>query len=252
MDEHVYLCLPEHARSFTQNKLVPEIYPKDEINEMFYGVCGAQEKNEGDFQIKFDGMYYPLNDNISWLTTCMEEMRQDIAKIQTQRAAEATAPASIDRNHSTSIDDDLMHSNPMKSQLDSYTKAEINQLVEGLYRTLETTEERLDRRCDDIYFPMDLTISSLTSQIEAIHREIVELHKYIARRPEASASVYKRKKKSTDNHRRTSVDEATNRGRLVPKVKSDMFDTHNHGEVISADTYATLMRHQFNLESLGD
>ncbi|KAF3582084.1 hypothetical protein DY000_02030531 [Brassica cretica] len=34
-DEHSYLCLPEHARSFTQTKLVPEIYTKDEINEMF-------------------------------------------------------------------------------------------------------------------------------------------------------------------------------------------------------------------------
>ncbi|KAF3606055.1 hypothetical protein DY000_02048885 [Brassica cretica] len=54
MEEHIYLCLPEHARSFTQTKLVPEIYTKDEINEMFYGVCGAQEKNEGDFQMKFD------------------------------------------------------------------------------------------------------------------------------------------------------------------------------------------------------
>ncbi|KAF3535506.1 hypothetical protein F2Q69_00023237 [Brassica cretica] len=31
-----------------------------------------------------------------------------------------------------------------------------------------------------------------------------------------------------------------------------MSDTHNQGEAISADTYATLRRHQFNLESLGD
>ncbi|KAF3537951.1 hypothetical protein F2Q69_00021797 [Brassica cretica] len=31
-----------------------------------------------------------------------------------------------------------------------------------------------------------------------------------------------------------------------------MSDTRNRGEEISADTYATLMRHQFNLESLGD
>ncbi|KAF2533797.1 hypothetical protein F2Q70_00030620 [Brassica cretica] len=30
-----------------------------------------------------------------------------------------------------------------------------------------------------------------------------------------------------------------------------MSDTHNHGEEISADTYATLMRNQFNLETLG-
>ncbi|KAF3518140.1 hypothetical protein DY000_02059889 [Brassica cretica] len=80
-DEHSYICLPEHASSFTQTKLVPEIYTKDEITEMFYGVCGAQEKYEGDFQMKLDGVYYPLNDSISCLTTCMEEMRQDIAKI---------------------------------------------------------------------------------------------------------------------------------------------------------------------------
>ncbi|KAF3548544.1 hypothetical protein DY000_02007846 [Brassica cretica] len=31
-----------------------------------------------------------------------------------------------------------------------------------------------------------------------------------------------------------------------------MFDTHNYREEISADTYATVMRYQFNLESLGD
>ena len=73
----------------------------------------------------------------------------------------------------------------MKSQPDSYTRVEIDQLVEGIYGTLETTEERLDMRCDDIYFLMDLTMISLTSQIEAIHGEIVVIHGYIARRPEA-------------------------------------------------------------------
>ncbi|KAF3525905.1 hypothetical protein F2Q69_00047423 [Brassica cretica] len=262
-----------HARDVEGH--IIRIYTKDEINEMFYGVCGAQEKNEGDFQMKLVGVYYPLNDSISWLTTCMEEMRQDIAKIQTQHAAKATAPVSIDRHHSTSIDDDLTHSNPMKSQPDSYTRAENDELVEGIYKTLETTEERLDRRCDDIYFPMDLTMSSLTSQIEAIQREIVEIQRYIARRPETSTSINRCNNKSTDSHRRISVDEATNRGRLVPKVKSDMSDTHNHGEEILDDvfvqtyiihlivlmcfhaplrprTYVTLIRNQFQLESLDD
>ncbi|KAF3562675.1 hypothetical protein DY000_02015788 [Brassica cretica] len=52
--------------SFAQTKLVLEIYTKDEINEMLYGVCGAQEKNEDDFQMKLDGVYYPLHDRISW------------------------------------------------------------------------------------------------------------------------------------------------------------------------------------------
>ncbi|KAF2574384.1 hypothetical protein F2Q70_00004266 [Brassica cretica] len=127
MDEHIYLCLPEHARSFIQTKLVPEIYTKNEINEMLYGICGAQEKNEDDFQMKLDGVYYPLNDIISWFTTCMEEMRQDIANMQAHRAAKATTPESIDRNIPTSVDRDLPKSidddpsqlNPMKSQPDS-------------------------------------------------------------------------------------------------------------------------------------
>ncbi|KAF3573879.1 hypothetical protein F2Q69_00059015 [Brassica cretica] len=35
-------------------------------------------------------------------------------------------------------------------------------------------------------------------------------------------------------------------------MTSDMFGTYYHGEEISADTYATLRRHQFNLESLED
>ena len=94
-DEPSYICLPEHANVLTQTKLVPEIYTKDEINEMFYGVCGAQEKYEGDFHMKIDGVYHPLNDSIGWLTTCMEEIRQDIAKIQ--QATDASRHTSIDR-----------------------------------------------------------------------------------------------------------------------------------------------------------
>uniref|UniRef100_M4FHB6 NAB domain-containing protein n=1 Tax=Brassica campestris TaxID=3711 RepID=M4FHB6_BRACM len=138
----------------------------------------------------------------------------------------------------------------MKSQENFHTREEIDQLVEGIYRALENTEERLDGRCDDIYFPMDLDISALTSKIEAIQGVLVEIQSYIARRPEASSSIDTQNNKSTDIHHRTSVDDATNRARLVPKITSDMSDTHYHGEEISANTYATLRRHQFNLESL--
>ncbi|KAF2618414.1 hypothetical protein F2Q68_00039186 [Brassica cretica] len=95
-DEHSYICLPEHASSFTQTKLVPEIYTNDEVNEMFYGIYGEQEKNKEDFQMKLDGVYYPLNDSISWLTTCMEEMRQDITRIQ--RATDVSCSTSINRH----------------------------------------------------------------------------------------------------------------------------------------------------------
>ncbi|KAF3536705.1 hypothetical protein F2Q69_00022236 [Brassica cretica] len=265
-DEPSYICLPEHASSFTQTKLVPEIYTKDKINEMFYGVCGEHEKNKEAFQMKLDGVYYPLNDSIIWLTTCMEDMKQDIARIQ--RATDVARPTSIDNRLHTSIDsclrtsidnhipeavdENLPYPHSIKSQLDFHTRAEIDQIIEGIYRALESTEERLDRRCDDIYFPMDLSISALTSKIEAIQGDLVEIHSYIIRRPEASPSIDRRNNKSTDIHQQISVDKATHRGRLVQTITSDMSDTHNHGEEISAETYARLMRYQFNLESLGD
>ncbi|KAF3598260.1 hypothetical protein F2Q69_00035402 [Brassica cretica] len=214
-DEPSYICLPEHASSFTQTKLVLKIYTKDEINEMFYGVCGEHEKNKEAFQMKLDGVYYPLNDSISWLTTCMEEMKQDIARIQNAtdvarprsidrrqpQSIDSRQSSSIDRHHHASIDNCLaasINTNPprphtMKSQLDFHTRKEVDQLVEGIYRALEATEERLYGRYDDIYFPMDITISELTSKVEAIQGELVEIQSYIARRPEASILIDRRK-----------------------------------------------------------
>ncbi|KAF2611787.1 hypothetical protein F2Q70_00010574 [Brassica cretica] len=188
--------------------------------------------------MKLDGVYYPLNESISWLTTCMEEMKQDIARIQ--NATDAARPPSIDKrqpqsidshhspsidiHHHTSIDNHFAASidvNPprphtMKSQPDFHTREEIDQLVEGIYRALETTKERLDGRCDDIYFPMDLTISELTSKVEVIQGNWWKF-----------------------------------RSRLVPKTTSDTSNTPYHVKEISADTCAALTRHQFNLESLG-
>ncbi|KAF2578710.1 hypothetical protein F2Q68_00003673 [Brassica cretica] len=222
------------------------------------------DRNKEAFQMKLDGVYYPLND--SWLTTCM-----DIARIQ--NATDAARPISIDRrqqqsigsrhsptidkHHHTSIDNRFaapIDNNPlrphtMKSKPDFNTGEEIDQLVEGIYIALETIKERLDGRCDDIYFPMNLTISALTSKVEAIQGGLVE--SYIARQPEESISIDRRNNKSIDTNNPTSIDSDTNRGRLVPKMTSDTSNTPYHDKEISADTYAALTRHQFKLESLG-
>ena len=199
----------------------------------------------------------------------MEEMKQDIARIQ--NATDTARPPSIDirqpqsidscqspsndRHHHSSIDNRFAASvdiNPprpktMKSKQDFLTREEIELLVERIFRALETTEERLDGRCVDIYFPMDLTISALTSKVEAIQGELVEIHSYIARRPEASISIDRRNNKSIDTNHPTSIDSDTNRGRLVPKITSDTSNTPYHEKEISADTYTALTRHQFNL-----
>ncbi|KAF2577584.1 hypothetical protein F2Q68_00004924 [Brassica cretica] len=80
----------------------------------------------------------------------------------------------------------------------------------NLYKALETTEERLDGRYVDIYFTMDLNISALTSKVEAIQGEFVEIQSYIVRRPEASISVDRRNNKSIDTHNSTTIDSDIN------------------------------------------
>ena len=65
---------------------------------------------------------------------------------------------------------------------------------------------------------MNLSMSSSTSKIEAIQREIVEIHGYNTRQPEASTSIDRHNnksidrhnKKSIDSHKMTSIDDATN------------------------------------------
>uniref|UniRef100_A0A0D3DLI6 Replication protein A 70 kDa DNA-binding subunit B/D first OB fold domain-containing protein n=1 Tax=Brassica oleracea var. oleracea TaxID=109376 RepID=A0A0D3DLI6_BRAOL len=91
-------------------------------------------------RVKLDGVYHPLNDSIGWLTTCIEEMRQDIAKIQ--QATDAyrhtsidkrqhasinnPLPTSIDQHLPASVDNSPPHSPPMKSPQDFHTREEID------------------------------------------------------------------------------------------------------------------------------
>ncbi|KAF3559904.1 hypothetical protein F2Q69_00014020 [Brassica cretica] len=171
-----------------------------------------------------------ISDDFGAFWRCLEQALEMTIEIDYRQSP------SLARRHHTSIDTNPPHSHTKKSQLNFHTREELDQLVEGIYRALETTEERLDGRCDDIYFPMDLTIGALTSKVEAIQGELVEIHSYIACRLEASISIYRRNNKSIDTYNSTSIDSETNRGRLVPKTTSDMSNTPYHGKEISADT----------------
>ncbi|KAF2580910.1 hypothetical protein F2Q68_00004889 [Brassica cretica] len=162
-----------------------------------------------------------MPNSISWVTTCMEEMGQDIARMQTHRAAEATTPASIDRNLPTSIDADPSQSNPMKSQPDSYTRAEIAQMF--------------------FYF-------SDRSNAEGVSGDL-EIHRSSTR----GIDIDRQAHQHIDRQSQKDIDRRSYKPRRAStKLKSDMSDINDHEEEISAETYATLVRHQFKLECLGD
>ncbi|KAF3555552.1 hypothetical protein F2Q69_00012520 [Brassica cretica] len=218
----------------------------DEINEMFYGYKLANYLHGGDEE----GHSQNSERDRHCSTSIDRQKTTQIDRQQTITIARLT-PSHIDRQPPGRIDRHQSATpHTIKSQPDFHTKEEIDQLVQGIYRALVTTEERLDGRCDDIYFPMDLTISALTSKVEAIQGELVEIQSYIACGPEASISIDRRINKSIDTNHSASIDIDTNQSRLVPKTTSNTSNTPYHGKEISADTYAALTRHQFNHESL--
>ncbi|KAF2534069.1 hypothetical protein F2Q70_00029104 [Brassica cretica] len=52
------------------------------------------------------------------------------------------------------------------------TAAKVDKNTSKIYTTLDTMEERLDKRCDDIYFSFDNKISGLDSHAEWLQKEV--------------------------------------------------------------------------------
>ncbi|KAG2246383.1 hypothetical protein Bca52824_086011 [Brassica carinata] len=336
--EESHICLPEHATSFTLTRLAPELYTKDEIDEMVFGICGAQEKLGEELKTLVEDTHQPLDRGYNELFRCMAEMRTEIESLRQQLEREATTSASIDASHATSIDVSLptaqipaepqystqhrdewevsyintrindvycplnnnvdwlstkiellqqdldtirkkdqqpatsidmctftsldakvsamnerlrtyedMHDrfispvmidlNKLSSQLlhaqkdienitnqsflqaksasiDSlrgpwtdgkkplellpYTAAEVDKITSKIYTALDTKEERLDKRCDDIYFPFDNKIRGLDSHAEWLQKEVKAIQRQLAAQHQISASIDRTLAKSID------------------------------------------------------
>ncbi|KAG5384194.1 hypothetical protein IGI04_035664 [Brassica rapa subsp. trilocularis] len=305
----------EQATSFTLTRLAPELYTKDEINEMVTGICGAQEKlgeelkslvedthqplDRGDNELfrsmvemrteieslrqqlekeartsasidaphapsidvslltaqipaepqcsaehkaewevsyintRINDMYYPLNNNVDWLSTKIEVLQQDLDTIRKKDQQPAT---SIDVCTITSLDakisamDDRLHTyddmhdrfansfsinrlrgpwingkNPV--ELLPYTAAEVDKITSKIYTAIDTMEERLDKRCDDIYFPFDSRIGGLDSHAEWLQKEVKAIQRQLAAQHQISASIDKKRAKSVDGKSPRSTDE---------------------------------------------
>ncbi|KAG5384648.1 hypothetical protein IGI04_036118 [Brassica rapa subsp. trilocularis] len=333
--EESHICLPEHATSFILTRLAPELYTKEEIDEMVFGICEAQEKLGEELKTLVDETHQPL-DRGNELFRCMAEMRTEIDSLRQQFEKEATASASIDAPCAKSIDvkprcstqhrdewkvsyidtrindiycplnnnvdwlstkiellqQDLdtickkdqhpatsidmctftslnakvsamnerlrtyedMHDrfispvmidlNKLSSQLlDAqkdienitnqsflhekstsidrlrgpwidgrkpvellpYTTAEVDKITSKIYTTLDNMEERLDKRCDDIYFPFDNKISG--HHAEWLQKEVKAIQRQLAAQHQLSASIDRTKAKSIDDNSLRSTNE---------------------------------------------
>ncbi|WZZ14788.1 hypothetical protein YC2023_107877 [Brassica napus] len=74
LSEESHICLPEQATSYTLTRLAPELYTKDEINEMVTGICGAQEKLGEELKSLVEDTHQPLDRDYNEFFRSMVEM----------------------------------------------------------------------------------------------------------------------------------------------------------------------------------
>ncbi|KAL0876682.1 hypothetical protein Bca101_026387 [Brassica carinata] len=145
---HSYICLPEHAASFTETRLPQEIYTKDEINELASGIFGAQERLGEELQTLVDDTYQPLDRGFNELYGSMAEMRIEIEAL-------------IDANHVALIDiQSPQSSNPAQPESsakkdDEWEIAYINTKINDVYNPLNNNVDWLNKRIDLLQQDLD-------------------------------------------------------------------------------------------------
>ncbi|KAF3583423.1 hypothetical protein F2Q69_00030550 [Brassica cretica] len=155
-----HTCLTSHATSFKPTNLTPEIYTKDEINEMVTGICGAQEKLGDELKTLVEDTYQPLDRGYNELFRCMVEMRTEIESMQYNLENEATTSPSIDANKATSID---------VKQHTSQIPAEPKSLAE---KNDEWEIAYINTRINDVYNPLNNNMDWLSTRIDLLHQEL--------------------------------------------------------------------------------
>lgn len=138
----------------------------------------------------------PIMQYLDTLAKQMIDVQRDIGKLNDQHCStdqfvlQEGGSTSIGRLPRASIDGDRQTTNPF------YTANEIDQITSELYATMRTMEDRLDKRCDEIYFRFDSQISGLDSQGTWIKKEVKAIQRQLAAQQSLSASIDKRQSTS--------------------------------------------------------
>ncbi|KAG5384943.1 hypothetical protein IGI04_036413 [Brassica rapa subsp. trilocularis] len=160
-----HICLPEHATSFTLTRLGPELYTKDEIDEMVFGICGAQEKLGEELKTLVEDTHQPLDRGYNKLFRSMAEMRTEIESLRQQLEKEATTSTSIDAPYATSIDVSLP-----TAQIPAEPQCSTQQRDEWEVSYINT-------RINDIYCPLNNNVDWLSTKIELLQQDLDTIRK---------------------------------------------------------------------------
>ena len=163
--EESHICLPEHATSFTLTTLAPELYTKDEINEMVTGICGAQEKLGEELKSLVEDTHQPLDRGDNELFRSMVEMRTEIESLRQQLEKEVRTSASIDAPQAPSIGVSLPTAKiPAEPRCSTQHRDE----WEVSY---------IDTRINDVYCPLNNNVDWLSTKIELLQQDLDTIRK---------------------------------------------------------------------------
>ena len=143
----------------------------------------------------------PIMRYLDTLSTHMMNVQREISKLNDQHDFQEEGSISIDRFRRASLD------GKKRTENLPYTAAEVDQITSKLYTAIDTLEGRLEKRCDDIYFPFDVKLSGLDSQAECLHKEVKAIQRQLASQHQISASMTERTpNQSTVLHQQRSID----------------------------------------------
>ncbi|KAF3598624.1 hypothetical protein F2Q69_00033959 [Brassica cretica] len=160
----------------------------------------AMEDRLQTYEDMHDRFTSPIMRYLDTLSTQMMNVQRDIGKLNDQHDFQEESSTSIDRFRRASLD------GKKPTEHLPYTTAEVDQITSKLYTTLDTMEERLEKRCDDIYFPLDVRLSGLDSQAEWLQKEVKAIQRQLASQHQISTSITRKRSKSIDSKTPTSTD----------------------------------------------
>ncbi|KAG5397555.1 hypothetical protein IGI04_019369 [Brassica rapa subsp. trilocularis] len=242
--------------------------------------CSAEHKDEWEVSFintRINDVYYPLNNNVDWLNTKIELLQKiwtPFARrtnnqlhrstcVPSHRSTLRFQPWIIGCRLTKSCMTALLRrpwidgKNPVESL--PYTAAEVDKITSKIYTAIDTMEERLDKRCDDIYFPFDNRISGLDSHAEWLQKEVKAIQRQLAAQHQISASIDRKRAKSldgksprsTDEHLIASIDaESTPASEQL--IHNTMESMYKELTELSAYAYNNIGWHQVSIDNVQD
>ncbi|KAF3608440.1 hypothetical protein DY000_02047861 [Brassica cretica] len=148
----------------------------------------------------YEDMHDSFTSPIMRYLDSLMKVQKDIGKLHDQHDFQDEGSTSIDRFRRASLD------GRKPTEHLPYTAAEVDQITSKLYTAIDTMEERLEKWCDDNYFPFDVRLSGLDSQAEWLQKEVKAIQRQLASQHQLLASIDKARSKSIDSTAPAMID----------------------------------------------